>query len=224
MCIAILVLGCYVWANYLELEHYLLVPWLIVGIGAAVGLEAITEAVGFALSRAGLDRAGSRSNVSGVGVVGVVVGCVGLVLAGLLASTNWAAADRSGDTSGSDYVNTVMTSLPANAAILSEWDASTPLWHGQQVLGLRPDVIVVDDSNIVYEGWVTREKRIESLICERPVFILRLSDRDLVPTRQEFRVTPFITVGVAYGGPSSAAMRPIYRVEPLDPNACPGPG
>jgi hypothetical protein len=227
MCVAILVLGCYVWANYLELEHYLLVPWLIVGIGAAVGLQAIAEAVGVALSRAGLDRLGSQSNVGlvgHVGVVGVAVGCVGLVLAGLLASANWSAADRSRDTSGSDYVNTVMASLPQNAAILSEWDASTPLWHGQQVLGLRPDVIVVDDSNIVYEGWVTREKRIESLICERPVFILRLSDRDLVPTRQEFQVTRFIVVGVAYGGPSAAAARPIYRVEPRDPSACPGSG
>jgi hypothetical protein len=221
MCVAILVLGCYVWANYLELEHYLLVPWLIVGIGAAVGLQAIAGAVGFALSRAGFSGVGRWSNA---GVACVAVGCVGLVLAVLLGSTNWAGADRSHDTSGSDYVNTVMTSLPENAAILSEWDASTPLWHGQQVLGLRPDVIVVDDSNIVYEGWVTREKRIEALICERPVFILRLSDRDLVPTRQEFQVTRFIVVGVAYGGPSAAAARPIYRVEPRDPSACPGSG
>jgi len=232
MCVAILVLGGYVWANYLELEHYLLVPWLIVGIGAAVGLQAIADVVGFAVSRAGVgvdrgteaDISRGRSPVGAAGLVGVAVGCVGLVLAGLLGSANWAGADRSGDTSGSDYVNTVMASLPTNAAILSEWDASTPLWQGQQVLGLRPDVIVVDDSNIVYEGWVTREKRIESLICERPVFILRLSDRELGPTRQEFRVTPFITVGVAYGGPSAAAMRPIYRVEPIDPSACPGSG
>jgi hypothetical protein len=202
------------------------VPWLIVGIGAAVGLQAIAQGVAGLLSRVGLGEVGGQAADArrGWSITGVAVGCVGLVLAGVLGSTNWRGADRSHDTSGSDYVNTVMTSLPANAAILSEWDASTPLWHAQQVLGLRPDVVVVDDSNIVYEGWVTREKRIESLICERPVFILRLSDRDVVPTRQQFRVTPFITVGVAYGGPSAAAMRPIYRVELLDPSACPGAG
>jgi hypothetical protein len=156
--------------------------------------------------------------------VGFGVGGVGIVLALLLGGMNWGNADRSHDFSGSDYVNAVFTALPENAAILSEWDASTPLWHGQQVLGLRPDVVVVDDSNIVYEGWVTRERRIESLICDRPVFMIRLSDRDLVPTEQEFKVTPFLTVRVAFGGPSAVAAREVVQVEPLDPSTCGGPG
>ena len=114
----------------------------------------------------------------------------------------------------------VFGSLPANAAILSYWDASTPLWHGQLVERLRSDVLVVDDTNIVYEGWVTRERRIESLICGRPVFILRLSEVDLLPTRQEFRLTPFLDVRVAAGEPSASLTSEIYRVEPLDPDAC----
>jgi len=215
MSLAILVLGLYVWANYLELEHYLLVPWLILGIAAAVALDAIADGVAAAMSMAGRSAAAN---------VGFGVGGVGLVLALLLGLTNWSAADRSRDLSGSDYVNAVLTALPENAAILSEWDASTPLWHGQQVLGLRPDVVVVDDSNIVYEGWVTRERRIESLICNRPVFMIRLSDRDLVPTEQEFKVTPFLTVRVAFGGPSAVAAREVVQVEPLDPNTCGGSG
>ncbi len=209
MSLAILVLGLYVWANYLELEHYLLVPWLILGIAAAIALDAIADGLA-----AGRPRAG----------IGLAVGGVGLALALLLGLMNWSAADRSLDLSGSDYVNAVFTALPKNAAILSEWDASTPLWHGQQVLGLRPDVLVVDDSNIVYEGWVTRERRIESLICDRPVFMIRLSDRDLVPTREEFQVTPFLTVRVAFGGPSAVAAREVVQVEPLDPSTCGGSG
>jgi hypothetical protein len=224
MSIAILVLGLYVWANYLELEHYLLVPWLILGIGAAVALDAIADGVAAGLSMAGIGRAGSAGVGSAVGGVGIAVGGVALVLALLLGLTNWRAADRSGDLSGSEYVDSILTMLPQNAAILSEWDASTPLWHGQQVLGLRPDVLVVDDTNIVYDGWVTRERRIESLICERPVFMIRLSDRDLVPTEQEFKVTPFLSVRVAYGGPSAAAARDVVRVEPLDPSTCGGSG
>jgi hypothetical protein len=215
MSLAILILGLYVWANYLELEHYLLVPWLILGIAAAVTLDAAVDRVAAALSMAG--RAAQAN-------VGLAAGGVGLVLALLLGFTNWGAADRSDDLSGTDYVNAVFTALPENAAILSEWDASTPLWHGQQVLGLRPDVLVVDDSNIVYEGWVTRERRIESVICDRPVFMIRLSDRDLVPTKQEFQVTPFLTVSVAFGGPSAVAARDIVRVEPLDPSSCSGSG
>ena len=225
MSIAILVLGLYVWANYLELEHYLLVPWLILGIGAAVALDAIADGLAAGLSMAGIGRAGEAGEAGvAVGGVGVAVGGVGLVLALLLGLTNWRAADRSGDLSGSEYVDSVFTMLPQNAAILSEWDASTPLWHGQQVLGMRPDVLVVDDTNIVYDGWVTRERRIESLICERPVFMIRLSDRDLVPTEQEFKVTPFLTVRVAFGGPSAASARDVVQVAPLDPSTCGGSG
>ncbi len=37
-CWGALVLGIDVWANYLHLEHYLLVPWLLIGIGVAVTL------------------------------------------------------------------------------------------------------------------------------------------------------------------------------------------
>ena len=38
LCVAIIVSGAYVWSNYLRLEHYLLVPWLIIAIGATVAL------------------------------------------------------------------------------------------------------------------------------------------------------------------------------------------
>ena len=51
----------------------------------------------------------------------------------------------------------MFAALPPDAAILSYWDASTPLWHATLVEGRRPDVLVVDDTNIVYEGWGTRE-------------------------------------------------------------------
>jgi hypothetical protein len=98
--------------------------------------------------------------------------------------------------------------------VLSVWDASTPLWHAQLVLERRSDVLVVDDTDIVYGGWGTRERRIASLICERPVFILRLRDTDLAPTRAAYRLQPFLDVRVAFGGPSAAVTRTVYRVEP----------
>ena len=210
LCAGFLLTGVYIWANYLHLEHYLLVPWLVIGIGVAVALQALAGAVGRWVPR-----------VAGVGAP-TAVGIAGLVLAAGLGAANWSAADRSGDTSGQAYVDAVFAALPKDAAILSYWDASTPLWHGQLVEGLRPDVLVVDDTNIVYEGWLTRERRIASLICDRPVFILRLSDDDLVPTAETYGLAPFMTVRVASGGPSAVVDRPIYRLEPLDPGACPG--
>ncbi len=209
MCVGILVMNVYIWATYLRLEHYLLVPWLLLVLGAAVALESAARALDdLAPFRPGAIR------------IGQLVGVMTLVMAGGLAAINWEAADRSADRSADTYVDTLLTALPPDAAILSEWDASTPLWHARYVLDRGPDVLVVDDTNIVYDGWGTRENRIASLICERPVFILRLADVDLAPTAAAYRLEPFITVMVAQGGPSAAVSRQVFRVEPLDAATC----
>ena len=185
-------------------------------IGAAVAVEGVATGLSRLVVRVGLgsDRAASR--------VGTIVGLVVLAFAVTLGGLNFAAADRSDDHSGDDFVATVLHALPPNAAILSYWDASTPLWHGKYVLGLRPDVLVVDDTNIVYDGWGTREARVASLICERPVFVLRLDPRDLQTLSTDYTLSRFLTVRVAIGGPSAATTRDVYRVEPKDPATCPG--
>jgi Protein O-mannosyl-transferase TMEM260-like len=210
MCAGILLANVYFWATYVRLEHYLLVPWLVLMIGAAFAMERLARALA---ARPAWFRGFDPSPLAGIAAVAFALA---------LAVTNWQAADRSGDSSGDAFVETVFRTLPENAAILSEWDASTPLWHARYVLGHRPDVLIVDDTNIVYDGWATRERRIASLICERPVFILRLRDADLQPTRAEFRVEPFIAVDVAAGGPSAAIGRQVFRVESRDPADCGG--
>lgn len=210
--VAILVFGLYVWANYQRLEHYLLVPWMILALGVAVAVEGL----------AGLARGIAewrRPFPGAMPDMGVVVSAVAIVAAVALATTTWTRADRSADRSGEDYVAAVFMALPPNAVILSEWDASTPLWHGQHVRGERQDVLIVDDTNIVYEGWGTREARIASVVCERPTFILRISSGDLVPTMAEYTLTPFLRVHVAAGGPTGNLEREIYRVDPF-PGTC----
>jgi hypothetical protein len=214
MSIAILGTALYIWANYLELEHYLLVPWLILAIGVMVALEGIARLAGAAF-RKGFDAPKADQLSS------ALVGVVGLAFVLILGSLNWSTADLSADHSGPDYVNVVFSALPADAAILSYWDASTPLWYGQHVEGRRTDVLIVDDTNIVYENWGTREARIAALICSRPVFILRLDGSDLIPTREAYRLVPFLTVSVAAGGPSADASVEVYQLHPLDANACP---
>jgi transmembrane protein TMEM260 (protein O-mannosyltransferase) len=208
MCAGILLANIYFWATYLRLDHYLLVPWLVLAIGAGVALEGVAR--------------GLAARPSWLGGVDTsrLVGAAGVAFAVGLAVTNWQAADRSGDRTGEAFVDTVLDALPEDAAILTQWDASTPLWHAHYVLDRRPDVLIVDDTNIVYEGWVTRERRIASLICERPVFILRLRDADLLPTRAAFLVEPSLTVRVAQGGPSAAVTRQVFRVAPRDPSGC----
>jgi hypothetical protein len=224
MCVSILVTTLYVWANYQELEHYLLVPWLILAIGASLALEELSRALALAFGRIGRAQGGGKRLVRPGLASGAIAGAAGLVFVLILGTQNWSTADRSDDLSGPTYVEAVFSALPRDAAILSYWDASTPLWYGQHVEGRRPDVLIVDDTNIVYENWGTREARIASLICTRPVFILRLDERDLVPTRAAYRLVPFLMVSVAAGGPSAIVSLEIYQLHPLDPRACPGSG
>ena len=58
MCLAILVTHLYVWATYLRLEHYLLVPWLMLAIGA--GSRWNRWVGGLPLDRNGRGRSGRR--------------------------------------------------------------------------------------------------------------------------------------------------------------------
>ena len=224
-CLGILVTGLYIWANYLRLEHYLLVPWLLLAIGMTVALETVARmlegTVGGFLARARAGDGDSRDRAGeGLGRLGgAVVLAAGLVFALVLGARNWSASDRSDDHSGSAYVDAVFSTLPPNSAILVWWDAASPLWYASYVDGRRPDVLIVDDTNIVYEGWRTREARIATLICQRPVFIIRPGDPETSLT-DAYQLAQVLTVPAAYGGPTAFATRPIFRVTPKDPNSC----
>lgn len=209
MCIGILIATLYVWSTYLRLEHYLLVAWLVLAIGAAFAVGWIARALEGRLSDPRLR------------LVGHVVPITYLAFAIGLTAANWQPSDRSSDFTAPTYADQVFAALPPNATILTEWDVSTPLWHAQLVLDRRPDVLIVDDTNVVYEGWRSREHRIASLICERPVFIIRLRDQALLATRARYRLERFLTVRVALGGPSAVVTRDVYRIEPPDQAACP---
>ena len=137
-----------------------------------------------------------------------------------LVALNLPTADRSGDTSARTYVDAMFAALPENAAILSFWGPSWPLLHAQLVLGERPDVLIVDDTNIVYDGWGTREARIASLVCSRPVFMLPLKEADMTVIRERYTVTRALTVNIGALAPTAAYRVPVYRIDPK-PGTCP---
>ncbi len=207
-CTGALLVGIYVWANYLRLGHYLLVPWLFLGIGTAVALDGAARVAEARLP----GRAGRAA--------GPATAIVAAVLAVALVALNLPTADRSDDTSARTYVDAMFAALPENAAILSFWGPSWPLLHAQLVLGERRDVLIVDDTNIVYEGWGTREARIASLVCTRPVFILPLKEPHMTPIRERFNVTRALTVDVGALAPTAAYRVPVYRIDPR-PGTCP---
>jgi len=200
--IAILFTGLYVWANYLELPHYLIVPWLVIGILAGVALDTGARMAARLLPE--------RWRV----VPTIAAAGLGVVLVAVLVSSNMAAVDKSGDRTTDDFVDLVLDSLTQDAAIVTYWGASAPLWHATMVQDRRTDILVVDDSNIAYEGWGTRETRIATLICERPVFILRQTEKELVQLRQAYDLTAVARPIVSWGGPTGTTPITLYRVAP----------
>ncbi len=200
--VAILVTGLYVWANYLELPHYLIVPWLVVGILAGAALDTGARLA----ARLIPERWRVVPTVAAAGL--------GVVLVAVLVSSNLAAVDKSGDHTTDDFVDLMLDSLTPDAAIVTYWGASAPLWHATMVQDRRTDILIVDDSNIAYEGWGTREARIATLICERPVFILRQTEKELVQLRASYDLTPVARPIVSWGGPTGTTPITLYRVAP----------
>jgi Protein O-mannosyl-transferase TMEM260-like len=206
--VATILTGIYVWANYLRLEHYLLVPWLTMGILVGLAIDAAGDLV------AGFLTEGLRP------IPGAVVAMLALGVAAMLLVVNLPRQDLSGNRGTEQYVDDMLALLPQDAAVLSFWGASPPLWYAQLVDGRRADVLVVDDTNIVYEGWGSREARIQSLICERPVFLIRGNGRDVDLTRAAgYEVAQVGTVVSGGGGPLAGYTLPVYQVE--RPTVCP---
>lgn len=206
--VATILTGLYVWANYLRLEHYLLVPWLTMGILVGLAIDAAGDVV------AGFLTEGLRP------IPGAAVALLALGLAGMLVAVNLPRQDLSGNRSAEQYVDDLFALLPEDAAVLTFWGASPPLWYAQLVDERRTDVLVVDDTDIVYEGWITREARIKDLICERPVYLVRGSGADVELTRNAgYEVTQVGTVFSGGGGPLAAYALAVHRVE--RPATCP---
>ena len=93
-----------------------------------------------------------------------------------------AAVSQAGQNGQESWLRSVLAppdqgGVPANSVIVSTWSASTTLWYGQKVEGLRSDVYVLDDSSRVEavdnlgEVWDV----IDSYLGRRPVFVLRFS-------------------------------------------------
>ena len=102
-------------------------------------------------------RAATVAVAARLGDVGRLVGAVAVVLAVGLAVTNWRAADRSADRSGDEFVDTVLDGAPAGRGDPVRVGCVDAAVARPYVLGRRPDVLIVDDTNIVYDGWGTRE-------------------------------------------------------------------
>jgi hypothetical protein len=152
-------------------RYYLLTAWLgalMIGlaasaVGGAAG-RALADATRRALGIVGRRRA-AVAGVALVMLLGVALPLASLVLL-------YRERDRSNDFDADRWVAAVHEALPDNAVIVSWWSYSTPLWYHRWIEGERPDVKIIDERNILDDGYGTIHRAVEAFIGRRPVYIV----------------------------------------------------
>lgn len=92
-----------------------------------------------------------------VGQAFSLVACLGLAFLG---STHFAELDNSRNTVGEDSMRNLLATLPENALFLTVGDNNTMLLeYAQYGLGLRPDLIVLDQDKLRYPWYVATKGR-----------------------------------------------------------------
>lgn len=145
-----------------------LVGAVLVGIAVAMLVSACARAVA-EVSRRFTGLPGRRR-------LATLAGGLVLVLASGLpavsAAVNYDAGDASRRHDADEWVASVYAALPQNAVIISWWSYSTPLWYHRWILGERPDVTIIDERNILDDGYGTIEAAIDRFLGRRPVYVV----------------------------------------------------
>ena len=86
---------------------------------------------------------------------------------------NYQPADQSDNRVADQWVESVYRALPQKAVIISWWSYSTPLWYHRWILGERPDVTIIDERNILDDGYGTIDLAISTFLRKAvPVYVV----------------------------------------------------
>ena len=156
-----------------DIDRYYMPTVAILAPLIGVAVAAIGAACAQAVAEGGrrlVATTSGRRRLAGVG--GGVVLALGALVPGAALVTGYAAHDESDDRSAAEWVASVHELLPPNSVIVSWWSYSTALWHHRWVLGERPDITIIDERDILDDGYRTMNNAIRAHFGERPVYIV----------------------------------------------------
>ena len=163
------------------IERYYLVPLLVSALAVALAADAIWDALRDTLARTG------HSLAYRLATAGLVVVLLALALGPAI--ERYEDMDASDDTWGRQIVEATFEALEPDAVLLSWWSFSTPLWYGQHVEGGRPDVTIIDDRDIIDDGYGDLGGAVEAHLGKRPVYVVRLG-HDVEALRRDYLLLP----------------------------------
>jgi hypothetical protein len=179
---------CFFAASYVNADinrYYLgpaLIAWTWLAILAAAAIEFFAGATDVAAAVAGDDRTsgGGRGVRQTAGGLMTFVVVVALLLPTVVAApARYRAVDATRQHDAASWVTHVFDVLPRDAAVVSWWSYSTPLWYAQRVEGRRPDVTIIDDRTRLDENLGGLTDVIDANLGKRPVFVLRTDRREV---------------------------------------------
>ena len=98
-------------------------------------------------------------------VLAAVIPVIGLV-------GGYRSHDQSANRAADRWVASVYEELPPNSVLISWWSYSTPLWYHRWILGNRPDITIIDERNILDDGYRTMRRAILAHLGQRPVYVV----------------------------------------------------
>ncbi len=112
-------------------------------------------------------------------VIAVVVALALLAPTVVAAPARYKAVDASRQHDAERWVAHALDVMEPDAAIVSWWSYSTPLWYAQRVQGQRPDITIIDDRTRLDENLGGLTEAIDANLGTRPVYVLRADPREV---------------------------------------------
>ncbi|HEX7196614.1 MAG TPA: DUF2723 domain-containing protein, partial [Candidatus Limnocylindria bacterium] len=175
-----------------DIDRYYMPTIAVLAPLLGVALATVATACAGAVAEVGRRLAttlGSRRVLASLG--GVLVLGLGALLPAASVVTGYEAHDQSQNRDADAWVASVHALVPTNSVIVSWWSYSTPLWHHRWVLGERPDITIIDERDILDDGYRTMNNAIRAHYGERPVYVVLPDwERRQVTARWEMSTVP----------------------------------
>jgi hypothetical protein len=155
-----------------DIDRYYLTAVLVACVMLGVAIAFLGSTCARAVAEATRRASGVIGRRRAARIAGVLVVGLAAIFPVTALVTGYDGHDLSHNRDADRWVQRVYDALPQNAVVISWWSYSTPLWYHRWIDGDRPDVKIIDERNILDDGYGTTEAAIRTYLGRRPVYVV----------------------------------------------------